>query len=128
MFRKGERFSVVSPLDRASKEFLGQFLNDANTQVLSAENLSVDQVLVANAVREENNSAERSRQTLQKHWADPLVVGLLDEVLGCGALIVKPHHRRDRFGQVGDKHAVGWCRAFQKNGSMLVGDSRCVVT
>ena len=47
MFRKGERFSEVSPLGRASKEFLGQFLDDADAQVLSAENLSVDQVLVA---------------------------------------------------------------------------------
>ena len=27
MFRKGERFSEVSPLGRASKDFLGQFLD-----------------------------------------------------------------------------------------------------
>ena len=83
MFRKGERFSEVSPLGRASKEFLGQCLNDANTQVLSAENLSVDQVLVANAVGEGNKGVERSRRTLQKHWADPLGVELSRKTVRC---------------------------------------------
>ena len=98
MFRKGERFSEVSPLGRASKEFLGQFLDDANTQVLSAENLSVDQVLVANAVREGNNSVERSRRTLQKHWADPLGVELSKKTVRCWWKIVGASSPKGSWG------------------------------
>ena len=99
MFRKGERFSEVSPLGRASKEFLGQFLNDANTQVLSAENLSVDQVLVANAVGEGNKGVERSRRTLQKHWADPLGVELSRKTVRCWWKIVGAASPKGSWGR-----------------------------
>ena len=97
MFRKGERFSEVSPLGRASKDFLGQFLD--NDAVLSAENLSVDQVLVANAVREGNNSVERSRRTLQKHWADPLGVELSRKTVRCWWEIVGASSPQGSWGK-----------------------------
>ena len=102
MFRKGERFSEVSPLGRASKDFLGQFLD--NDAVLSAENLSVDQVLVANAVREGNNSVERSRRTLQKHWADPLGVELSRKTVRCWWKIVGASSPKGSYGG----HAARW--------------------
>ena len=45
-----------------------------------------------------------------------VVVGFFDKVLRPGALIVKPHHHRDRLGEIGHKHAVGVSAGFKQEG------------
>ena len=43
-----------------------------------------------------------------------VVAGFFDEILRPGPLVVKPHHRRDRLGEIGHKHAVGVSAGFKQ--------------